>query len=148
VSVATPGGDVRPGLAGVDCGWLAIDRHGHVAVFFTGGEGPIHDDADPYDDDAAAAIARMTGTSPFELLVAYTRPDDFVEAARRGLFAYDWSDAHRADRDRIEGYELVARPDRPVHWTQLPEPLRTVASAARLPVAFGQAVLSRFAIID
>ena len=133
---------------GVDCGWLAIDRDGHVAVFFTGGEGPIHDDADAYDAAAATAMRGMTATFPFELLVAYRRPEDFVEAASRGLYAYEWSDAHRVDRERIEGYELIARPDHPIHWTQLPEPVRTLAHAAKLPVAFGQAVLSRFAIID
>jgi hypothetical protein len=138
----------RCDLAGLDCGWLAIDRHGHVAVFYTGGEGPIHDDADPYDEAAEQALQRMTATSPFELLVTYSRPDDYVEAARCGLYAYDWSDVHRFAGDAIEGYELIARPDRPIHWTQLPEPLRTFASAARLPVEFGQPVLSRFAIID
>jgi hypothetical protein len=133
---------------GVDCGWLAVDRDGHVAVFYTGGEGPIREGADPYDEAAEDALREMAETSQFELLVAYPRPDDFVEAARRGLYAYDWSDVHRSDGDGIEGYELVARPDRPIHWTELPEPARTAAAAARMEAAFGVAVLSRFAITD
>jgi hypothetical protein len=133
---------------GVDCGWLGIDLVGHVAMFYTGGEGPIHADADAFDDGAGAALRQMASNSSFELLVAYPRPDDFVEVARRGLYAYDWSDAHRANRDCIEGYELIARPDRPLHWTQLPEPVRHLAAAARVQATFGLPVLSRFAIID
>lgn len=133
---------------GVDSGWLAIDARGFVAVFFTGGEGPIHADADPYDDAVSDALRSMPASSPFELLATYPRPDDFSDAARRGLFAYDWSDVHPTNRELIEGYELIARPERPVHWTQLPEPARTASAAARIDVEFGAPVLSRFAILD
>ena len=132
----------------LDRGWLATDRDGHVAVFYTGGEGPIHADADAYDEAAEDALRALPATSAFELLEENPRPDHVSEAARRGLFAYDWADAHRSDPQRIEGYELVARPDRPVHWTELPEPARTAAAAARIEAACGVAVLSRFAIID
>ena len=133
---------------GVDSVWLAIDAVGHVALFHTGGEGPIHADADAFDDAAGDALRQMASSSAFELLAAYPQPDDFVEMARRGLFAYDWSDARRVDQDRIEGYELVACPDRPLHWTQLPEPVRHLAASARVEAMFGVPVLSRFAIID
>ena len=133
---------------GVDSGWLAIDARGFVAVFFTRGEGPIHADAGAYDAAAGEALRSMPASSAFELLAPYPRPDECSDAARRGLFAYDWSDAQRAADDRIEGYELIARPERPVHWTQLPEPARTTSAAARLDVEFGAPVLSRFAILD
>jgi hypothetical protein len=123
---------------GVDCGWLAVDRDGHVALFFTGGEGPIHGDAGPFDAAADDALRQMPAFSPFELL-ALARPQE-VDVANRGLFAYEWKDT--------EGYELVARPDRPIHWTELPEPARTAAAAARMQAAFGVPVLSKFAVID
>jgi hypothetical protein len=132
---------------GVDCGWLAVDRDGHVALFFTGGEGPIHGDAGPFDKAADRALRQMPASSQFELLTD-AHPDDVSDAASRGLFAYDWADSRRTSQDGIEGYELVARPDRPIHWTELPEPARTAAAAARVEAEFGVAVLSRFAIID
>jgi hypothetical protein len=136
----------REHLQGIDCAWLAIDAGGRVAVFYTAGEGPIHDDAEPYDAVAGDTLRRLPCTSTFELLAVYPRADDLVVAAQRGLFVYDWSDVHRIRREVLEGYELVARPHRPLHWTQLPEGLRGVASVARLDVEFGVPVMSRFAV--
>jgi hypothetical protein len=138
--------DARSGLQASACAWLATDAGGRVGVFFPAGEGPVHEAARPYDAAAEDALRRLESSSTFELLAAYPRADDLIEAACRGLFVYDWSGVQRVRREVLEGYELVARPHRPLHWTQLPEALRGAASVARLDVEFGVPVLSRFAV--
>jgi hypothetical protein len=75
------------------------------------------------------------------LLVALKRPDDFVDFAERGLFAYDWSDVHRARRDEISAYELIAVPTSPINVAQLPEDVATFAADVTLRgVIFGTGV--------
>lgn len=43
-------------------------------------------------EESALALPEISG---FDLLTHVHRPDDFIAFARRGLFAYDWSDVHR-----------------------------------------------------
>lgn len=66
----------------------------------------------------------------------------FVEFAKRGFFAYDWSDAHRDTRLGLRGYELQYRPLNPRTLFDLPTPLRALAEATRLSdVTFGASII-------
>ncbi len=86
-------------------------------------------------EESALALPEISG---FDLLTHVHRPDDFIAFARRGLFAYDWSDVHRPYSQVLGGYELQARPLRLRHLTELPAPLQAMAAATRLPgVLFG-----------
>lgn len=102
-------------LRGIDAAWLAADDSGQVAVFFTGGEGPLPESAIPSVDAGDESALALPETSDVELLTGVPRPDDFVAFAKRGLFALDWSDVHRLISQELGGYELQARPLRPLY---------------------------------
>jgi len=108
----------------VDMPWVAVDAAGRLAVFTTAGEGPVPASALRASAAAEAAVAELPIVGGNKLLVAYPRPDDFIAFAERGLYAYDWCDAHRTATASSGSYELVAVPLRPVLISELPESLR------------------------
>ena len=125
--------DERPYPEGIDCCWLAADHAGHLAVFLTGGSGPMPAQAllPPYPlDDVERMILDLPKASDTDLRVRVPRPDSFVAMAERGLFVYDWSDVHRTEQ-YIDEYELVALPYRPLTLDQLPQSLSDAARAVR-----------------
>ena len=83
--------DLKQELNGIDATWLAIDLAGNVAVFTTAGAGPVPASAIANIDDSDSAIELLEEVSDFTLLEKYARPDDFINYAKRGLFAYDES---------------------------------------------------------
>lgn len=123
---------------GIDASWLASDASGQVAIFTTGGKGPIPVSAIPSVESGEASALALPETSGVDLLSRVPRPDDFIAFAKRGLFAYDWSDVHRPATQELSGYELQAGPSRPVRLADLPAPMQAMASATRLSgVVFG-----------
>ena len=123
---------------GIDAAWLAMDSLRQVAVFTTGGAGPIPVSARASAPDVEQLVHLLVEISECELLADINRPDDFVAFARRGLFSYDWSDVHRTRKNCVEGYELQARPVRPLTIEQLPKALQLIAAATKLEaVVFG-----------
>lgn len=112
---------------GSDYVWLGSNRRGQVAAFAIAGLGPIPNEVLRRCDVAAIeneALRLLPKSSAATLLVEIPRPASFLALATRGLFVYDWSDAHRAKVEDIKAYELVAIPDRPCDLSSLPEPLR------------------------
>ena len=129
-------------LQGIDAAWIAIDGIEQVALFTTGGEGPIPDTALFSVSIAEDSAFSLPGTSGYDLLVAVPRPDDFIAFAKRGLFAYDWSDVHCSAHQASGSYELQARPSRPLTLLDLPASLQAVAPATRLSgLSFGSSVV-------
>ncbi len=127
-------------LDGIDAAWLAIDGLGQVAVFTTAGQGPVPKSALASIESAEADVLRLPAICEATRVMAVPRPDSFVAFAERGLFAYDWSDAHRTSSGSIGGYELAAVPTIPVRTSQLPAGLQSGASATRIPgIEFGNA---------
>jgi hypothetical protein len=108
----------------IDLPWVAVDATGRLAVFTTGGEGPVPASALQALAAAEAVVAELSIVGGSNLLVDYPWPDDFVAFAERGLYAYDWCDAHRTAAAAKGCYELVAVPLRPVFIGDLPEGLR------------------------
>jgi hypothetical protein len=118
---------------GRDYAWLGIDSAGHVGIFTNAGEGPIPTAVlcDRAKADLAEAFVRgLPERGGCKMIVSLPRPDDFIAFARRGLFAYDWQDAHRTS-NRVHCYELLARPDNPVSVDELDADLGMLARKAR-----------------
>ncbi|WP_279361850.1 hypothetical protein [Xanthomonas sacchari] len=129
-------------LKGVDAAWLAIDAVGHVALFTTAGEGPIPATALISLEAAEELILALPETSRVDLRATLPRPDDFIAFSKRGVFAYDWSDIHRIARQALGGYELQSLPKTPLHLSDLPESLRTLAAATQLSgLVFGTCIV-------
>lgn len=121
-------------LPGIDFGWVACDETGYVGVFFTGGEGPVPDASfleGAMHETLFDELASLPRTTASELLVRFPRPEDYVASAERGLFAFDWSDAHRTG-NALNGYEMIARPAMPLTLSQLPQSLRAIVASSKL----------------
>jgi hypothetical protein len=102
--------------------WLAVDLAGHVALFTSGGYGPV-----PFSVSAHAAQVRRAVLG--------------IEPLREGMFTYEWGPA------ASEPYVRRDAPARPVRIDALDD--REVAAAAllaRLPLEFGDS--ARLAAAD
>lgn len=121
---------------GIDYVWIALDRNGHVAAFVTGGSGPIPFRLLQLKDDLMGGIEEQINALPrrssAQLLVSLKRPDDFIDIAERGIFAYDWSDVHRTKGSETFAYELIACPSDPVNVGQLPMEMAVLVAKNRL----------------
>lgn len=70
------------------------------------------------------------------MLVSLPRTDDYIHFASRGFFAYDWHDVHRTRKTHL--YELLSRPDTPIHVSELPEQFQSLLrSTSFVDVSFG-----------
>lgn len=126
MSFTPPGFEASP-LAGLDFEWVATDRDGHVAWLVTFGSAVVppwvEARVEAFDLVEAAVRAlpirggcRSVGDPHFDR--------EWFEAARRGMFAYDW-DVYRGP------YRAVAVPLVPVTLAQLPSPLAELARLTR-----------------
>jgi hypothetical protein len=119
---------------GEDWVWIAADSQGQVGAFVTGGLGPIPIELIQVSEieDVEARLAELPRITTAKLLVRLPRPNDFIEVAERGFFAYDWSDVHRAKSAEIGSYELIAAPSQPVSLVQLPAAVARIAAQITL----------------
>jgi hypothetical protein len=118
---------------GWDFAWLACDAAGHVAVFTNAGVGPIPSASlalGVLAESAEEHVDQLPVVGTCVLLAKLPRPDDYVAFAKRGLFAYDWSDVHRRTGFSHQ-YELIARPEAPVDVGRVSASVRLLASAVR-----------------
>ena len=120
---------------GSDYGWLACDRDDRFAIFITAGVGPIpcailadRENADRAED----LVWELPDMGGAHLHVHLPRPDDFIGFARRGLFAYDWSDVHRTT-NKLQCYERCSSPTRPIRLHELPPELASLAKRVCFP---------------
>lgn len=125
-------------LQDVDVGWIATDAIGQVALFTTAGPGPIPCSALPSVENSEEAVLSLPEVSDVDLVTSMSGANAFAAFAKRGFFAYDWSDVHRTTRLALNGYELQYRPLNPLTLFDLPAPLRELAEVTRLSgVTFG-----------
>ena len=131
--------DERPYPEGIDVLWLASDQAGQLALFVTGGRGPIPAQAllETYPlDTIEDRILALPKASDIDLRIRDPRPDRVVALAERGFFVFDWSDVHRTEA-YIDEYELIALPYRPLTLDQLSDDLLDAARTIRFTkVAF------------
>lgn len=129
-------------LQDFDVGWIATDAVGQVALFTTAGLGPIPDSALPSVENSEELVLSLPEVSDVALVTSMPGADAFVAFAKRGVFAYDWSDVHRATPQALKGYELQYRPLSPLILFDLPAPLRALAEVTQLPgVTFGVSII-------
>lgn len=119
---------------GIDCVWLASDRDGRVAAFVTAGEGPVPEsalaDAAVELSDIEDRLNELPPQAQARLFVSIPEPESFVALAQRGLYVYDWTDAHRPSSAARNAYQRVAAPTAAIAVDALPEDLAAVARSA------------------
>lgn len=120
----------------LDVAWIASDDLGQIGFFFTAGSGPIPASALQLVHESEESANELPIVSDVDLLVPLPRPDDYLNLARRGFYAFDWSDVHKTNLERTKSYELIARPIKPVLVANLPPRLQLAAMATRLSGSF------------
>jgi hypothetical protein len=133
-------------IAGTEFSWLAVDDVGHVGLFTTSGEGPVPNSALSQSDqnfEVEEAILELSERSGCKLHVRYPRPDDYVSVAKRGVYAFDWTDIHQTQSRCTHRYSLVGEPELPLMVSDLPLPLQARARSTTLSgIVFGGSVES------
>lgn len=122
---------------GEDIIWLATDGE-HIAAFVTAGRGPIPVpvfEAVKSLEEAEVVAMELPVICSSKVMVSVPRPDDFIALASRGLFVYDWSDFHKAERKYLRKYELVAVPVTPVSISMARPLFSRLARAVVLPAS-------------
>ncbi len=120
----------------IDYDWLAIDKLGQAAVFWTAGEGPLPVDMlleQTLNEDAIAKIRALAPNGDGEVLVTVPDPSDVILFACRGLFVYDWTDVHRSER-RTNQYELIGVPSAPRTYEEIAAIVDSSYQPVSLPV--------------
>jgi hypothetical protein len=101
-------------VEGLDCGWLASDRDGRVAIFLTSGFAPIPEKiaSRTYFDVLEEKLDALSPRTTAEIFVPTKHAGDFPDFAVLGLFVFYWWDTYRESHDNV--YELVAAPAEPI----------------------------------
>jgi len=113
-----------------DYEWYACDASGHVAVFTTAEVGPIPLSILSHRataDTFAGIVETMPSRGSSTLLVSLPDPRWFRDVASCGFFAYDWHDVYRTS-SFSQRYEMLSRPDSPIHVSELPVQLQPLVS--------------------
>ena len=114
-----------------DYEWYACDASEAVAVFTTGEVGPIPLSILSHRmlaDTFAGVVETMSSRGGSTLLVSLPKPRWFKHVASCGFFAYDWRDVHRTS-SFSQRYEMLSRPDSPIHVSELPVQLQSLVSS-------------------
>lgn len=118
---------------GFDCMWIASDKDGYVAAFFTAGQGPIPGLAVKNKklalDDIEDEVYKLLMISDVDLHIVVKRPDDFIEMSKRGFFVYDWRDIARTSNQASNQYELVSSPKEPILVNELADPILSMTTS-------------------
>jgi hypothetical protein len=136
-----------PAAHSMDTHWFAVDREGHVALFFTGENGYIPSLAasfDPFGTHKLVDVARaLSKEEPpgldddgdiedFEALL-----DTFIDL---GFYSYNYIDSFDIPEEVVVAYAQDGVPDNPLHIDQLPPDLRDQCKKTRFDtVSFDEA---------
>jgi hypothetical protein len=126
----------RKEVEGREFDWFAVDGSGHIGHFATAGCGPVPAAvrarlAELRDMDERVlnlpTIGDATGHLPGQI-------EDWLEMAKRGLFAYDW-------KHWSGPYRRAATPSRPITVVDLGKELRHIIALVTWPdVCFADAM--------
>jgi hypothetical protein len=127
----------------LDFEWYAVDRDGHVAFLTSAGFGPVP--AAVFGSEPAYRLARDFFRSlPERCEFIADLPDDlgragcWIDAARRGLYPYDWN-ARQSQPLPRRPYRRLAIPAAPLAFADLPAEVQGWLEAVR----FGQSEFAR-----
>jgi hypothetical protein len=125
-----------------DCAWLAMDSVGKLGVFITAGSGPIPEMVLKNDVpvlEIETALLKLPCVCSAVLTTTVPRPDSYIELAERGLFVFDWRNAHRTITQEKSGYDLVALPTQPIKADNMSPNLNGIADGITFDrLSFGQ----------
>jgi len=120
---------------GIEFDWLAVDRHGHVAVLTTAGYGAVPESVNEHLAEVDAALERV-GELPTigsaGNIVRRSADGDYsnwYSYSTKGFYAYDWHVWHGP-------YQRLSSPTVPISVDRLPSQVQTVARLAVFPVNF------------
>lgn len=109
--------------------WAAKDTHGSVGYFSTAGVAPVPRtclSGDSAFETLFEDVMDLPAISTIQIVDTSSRDiSDWIAVAERGFYAYDWS-------KKMSRYELIVRPDQPVHVESLPDRVRVTATATTL----------------
>ena len=124
---------------GLDCFWVGTDSIGNVGLFVIAGMAPIPLLAlsNAYGNmlDLEDWLLPLPIISEAQVTEGYASMDEDIGWARRGIFAFDWSDIHRTRSQELRGYERIAMPTQPLHVGELQGVLRNCATVVTIPDA-------------
>ena len=123
---------------GVELDWLAVDIHGHIGLFSTGGLGPVPKavvERLGEVDDALARLALLPVTG--ECADEPRGPGNFsfwIEPSRRGIYGFDWGPVHHGE------FTQLTTPAAPITAAEISDDqIRAAAGLVWLPIAFEEA---------
>lgn len=114
----------------VDCAWLAIDSAGKAAVFITAGVGPIPEavlESEVPIAEIESRLLELPSLGAVSLVEKIPSPESFIALAERGLFVFDWQNAHRTKAELKRGYDLIAIPSQAIDFVTMPPDLAGIA---------------------
>ena len=106
-------------VTGMEFDWLGVDREGFIALFSSAGFGPVPKaalDEEQFLTNITGRVSKLPFLGACRSIGSHGVCTDWVSAAQRGLFAYDW----------VQGsgtyYRLVAIPSVPIRSDAVADP--------------------------
>lgn len=125
-------GELDHEFVGSEFDWIARDELGNFGYFSTAGQGwipkSVLDDSEPFLEILEAVQALPVVGAPHRSTSVGHAIDDWMMAASRGFFAFDWNRVTRR-------YELVARPTGRIECKDVSR-MKTLNDAVVLPCSF------------
>jgi hypothetical protein len=123
---------------GDELDWLAVDVHGHVGVFSTGGQGPVPRAVLDNLGKVEAAVRRVASLPVVGEVVDQPAGlgnfSFWIEPARRGIYGFDWGPVSDGS------FAQLTTPANPITIDAVVDPeVRDAALLVRLPIAFEEA---------
>jgi hypothetical protein len=103
-----------------------VDADGHVAVLFSGEEGPVPEGVEQYESEVTAWLGSLSPQSAGD--EGWWPEDD--DYRRLGLFSYSYEQSHWGGWFTW-AYEREVVPDRPLHIDQMPPAVREIFARVR-----------------
>ena len=135
---------VNNGAYSTELDWFGIDKKGNIAVFTALMNAPIPESVKSSFENYSNLfdyINSMKATTGSQLITL--EKGDFqvwLRYARKGLYAYDFQDVHRAIPKKQ--YDLIAKPDQPLNISDLDLSSTVLAGFFKIDADFNEGNIS------
>lgn len=129
----------------IEFGWIGVDNLNHVGYFSTFNQAytpkKVLSSFEQYLE-LAELINNLPEISPSRLYsINKGRFDNWHFHSRRGLFGYDYEDAHRKPHEKLNRYDLLTIPDNPIDFNSIPGIEQYEAIIPRFDLVFSSNIL-------